>query len=515
MSSTDRSAIKGHYIAKLVSNLGSFFLNFLTAGIIPRMLGPAAYGNLQYLTEFFKQASSLFDMGFSSYFYANLSRNPKDRKLIIFYFSIIIVSSVLLFLAVNCAIFLGFEHDIWPGQNTKYIILASFLGVITLFSQPIVKMADAFYLSIPLEIIKLLQKIIGVGILLSIYYFDLITLENVFWYRIFLGILILAGIVYIIVRDSKFKELEDSERKYVDYVTGIFKYSHPLITYTIFLFFISIADRWILQKFAGSTEQGFYGLAFGLSGICFMFTSALTPIVQREFSISHGKNNSEEIRQTFEKALPLFYSITCYFSAFLLINSRSIVHVIGGEKYTSAILAMQIMMLYPIHQTYGQINGSLFMATDKTKLFRNIGLVSSVIGIFISYLLIAPSKYFGLDLGANGLAVKTVVLQFVTVNIQLYYLSRIFKFDFKGHIFNQFGRIFFYFFIAIVIHSLFKTFAVDSLSNIILVFFAEGMVYTSVIIICICKFPYFIGMGNEQFAHYYDTLIEKIRKLSR
>ena len=42
-------------------------------------------------------------------------------------------------------------------------------------------------------------------------------------------------------------------------------------------------DIWLLQKTSGSIQTAFYGLSYGIAANCFLFTSAMTPIITRKF----------------------------------------------------------------------------------------------------------------------------------------------------------------------------------------------------------------------------------------
>ena len=86
----------------------------------------------------------------------------------------------------------------------------------------------------------------------------------------------------------------------------------------------------MLQKFAGSVEQGFYGFSYQIGGVCFLFTSAMTPLIIREFSIAFEKHKIQEVARLFN----------------------------------------------------GQLSGSVFIASDKTKLYRDISVFSMLVLFF-------------------------------------------------------------------------------------------------------------------------------------
>ena len=103
----------------------------------------------------------------------------------------------------------------------------------------------------------------------------------------------------------------------------------------------------------------------------------------------------------------------------------------GGESFKgAAVIPIALMSLYPIHQTYGQLNSAVYFATGRTKLYRNIGLVIKIFGLFVVYLFLAPKAQLGLNMGSTGLALKMVIVQLVGQNILLWFNTGFLKISF-------------------------------------------------------------------------------------
>ena len=101
ISSAGADSLKRRYIFKLVANIFGLIIGLATQAIIPRGLGPVAYGDFNFLTNFFQQVFGFFDMGTSTCFYTKLSQRQNDSGLVSFYlcFSGIISLVVLTFVA--------------------------------------------------------------------------------------------------------------------------------------------------------------------------------------------------------------------------------------------------------------------------------------------------------------------------------------------------------------------------------------------------------------------------------
>jgi hypothetical protein len=98
------------------------------------------------------------------------------------------------------------------------------------------------------------------------------------------------------------------------------------------------------------------------------------------------------------------------------------------------------MFLHPMHVVYGQIAGGSLIALQKTKLYTNITICTTILGFFVTYFLIAPKNFTipGLGLNSFGLALKVVINQFIVVNIQTYFICKHLKISYLNFLKSQF-----------------------------------------------------------------------------
>lgn len=135
--------------------------------------------------------------------------------------------------------------------------------------------------------------------------------------------------------------MEKSEGKL--YFKDLFQYVNPLIIYTVVELITGLLGRWLLQKFGGSVQQGFYTLSYQIGAIIILFTTSLTPFLMREFSITFGKKDIESMSSMFRRLIPLMYGITAFLSCFVAVYSYEITNIIGEGKYKGAEIVVTIM----------------------------------------------------------------------------------------------------------------------------------------------------------------------------
>lgn len=436
---SNASHLKLKFIAKLASNFASLVLGLATISLVPRTLGPAAYGAFEFLTAFFQQVTGFLDMGTSTCFYTKASQRHDDVGLVRRYFLFVALMGVIVMLVTLGLTFSPVRETIWPGQSWLLIAVACLVAFLTWATQVVQKSLDAHGVTVRSERILLFQRLFAITLLLSLFAMELLVLESYFYYFVCIqGVLLLAW--WWLIRQAGIAN-PNQPGKYVkplrEYVHEFYDYSHPLLTYALMGLVAGVADRWLLQHYAGSVEQGYFGMAFRVGAVCLLFTGAMTQLLTREFSRAWSEQNLVEMGRLFQRYIPLFYAIATYFSMFVAVRGKTVALLFGGREYAEGALALSIMALYPMLQTYGQLSGAIFYASGQTRLYRNIGIGSMLFGLPVLYLMIAPLNAGGMMLGAVGLAMKILALSFVSVNAQLWFNARLLGLDFSWFLWHQ------------------------------------------------------------------------------
>jgi O-antigen/teichoic acid export membrane protein len=472
-------------------------MNLVVQAIIPRGLGPRAYGDFNFLTNFFSQITGFLDSGTSVAFYTKLSRRPDDAGLVRFYLCFMGIASVAVLLLVLGVTPTPLAAMLWPDQKSIYIYLAALLAVLLWASQALNQMTDAYGLTVPSEVARLVQKAFALLLILALFAAGHLHLTNFFFYNYAILLFLIIAFVWVLRRwrHDPGKEAPHAPVQGKGYARELYEYSHPLVIYAAAGLIANILDRWLLQYFGGSIEQGFFGLSFQIGALCIAFTTAMTPLLLREFSIAHENQDLARMSRLFQRSAFLLYSVAAYFSCFVALQSDKVIYIMGGDKYRDAARAVAIMALYPMHQTYGQLTSSVMYAAGQTRLYRNVGTIFLLAGMPVTYFLIAPSSLFGFDAGATGLALKMVLVQFVTVNTLLLFNVRFLKLSLGRFLTHQIVVL-----AALMSLATGATLIVDSLLNgggVVSRFLGAGFLYTLAVAVLACLFPSFFGLSRE------------------
>lgn len=513
MSEFEKDSLKKKYIYKFFANLISLVSGFIVQAIVPRALGPKSYGDFNFLTNFFAEVMSFLDIGTSSCFYTKLSHRQRESGLVTFYLYFSVFIGLVAVGSVALAHSTSIYTKIWPAQDLFYIYLGAFFGILTwLAYQVLNNMVDAYGITVYAEKIKIIQKVIAVTLISALFIWGRLSLRNFFYYNYIILVFIIAAFIWI-SRQTKYLNIEKlrlSFKEIKKYVNEFYLYSHPLFLYSLVGMAAGIFDRWILQIYGGSVQQGFFGFSYQIWIFCLLFSGAMTPLLTREFSIAFANKDLTHMGNLFRRYVPLFYSLTAYFSCFIAIQASKVIHILGGNDYKGATMALTIMALCPIHQTYGQLSGSVFLAAGKTKLYRNIGITFMLIGLPLAYILIAPKMKIGLDMGASGLAIKIALLQFIAVNVQLYFNAKLLKLSFWKFLAHQIVNL-----VSLLTLAFFTAFLIDNALGaylgIIPRFVLSGILYTLIVFSLLYLLPIIFGLKKHDLHKIVQILRNKLK----
>ncbi len=424
-------SLRKRYLYKVLASVFGLLSNLVIYSIVPRVLGPAAYGNFNFLSHFFSQLVEILDGRSSVGALVKASQRPDEKGLVVSYLYYTAVVSALLFGAIQLSHWTGVEDWLWPDQNSENIYLAAAWGLLVWYHGILHKLCDAYGYTVVAEKVRIFQKLLAIVLLLAFYYFDYITLRSFFIYYISTLLMLVVGFAFVLIRKQKFPFYKDFKALKFPAIRSYFKeyyiYTFPLLLYISLEAFTSIIDRWLLQYSSGAQEQGYFSLGFQISAISALFVSSVASLIEREFSIAHGRKDFAQLRYLFDRYIPLLFSFAAFFSCFTFFHAGNVIDVFAGDSFDSSLLVIVIMSAFPIFFTFGRILGSIYFATGQNILYRNLGFVFFLGGMVLSYILISPKTLGGLEMGAVGLSIKIVLVYGALVVTQFYFICKILK----------------------------------------------------------------------------------------
>ena len=437
-------SVKKRFSFKIMSGAITAALGLVTVSLVTRALGPALLGKFDFLRAQFTAVVSFLDTGSSQAFYTYNSRHDRyenSRAAIVFYRFFVGVVSLLVILGTWLAIALNWSDTFWPGiSEARDLLLGALLALGIWIFTIVTGFGDSKGQTLPVEIIKVAVRIVGVGVLFAMYFLQAITLSS---YLIFSIALVLAPALlsWWFYRHQAASVARGPVTRQELRTIGRFflSFCSPMFVFAAFCLVHELMDRWLLQRYAGSVEQGYFALGFRFAAICMLIIAAINPLFMREFSRAHGEDRPGDMRTLYVRHLHAFYFLVAALAVFFAFHSNELLFLLGGKEYRGASWAFFLMALSPLTVVYGQLNGSVYYATERTRTYRNVGIALILVGMPVSYFLIAPAENLlpGLGLGAMGLSMKRLATEWVGVNLLAYFNCRFLGLSYGKFLWHQ------------------------------------------------------------------------------
>lgn len=147
-------------------------------------------------------------------------------------------------------------------------------------------------------------------------------------------------------------------------------------------------------------------------------------------------------------------------------------------------------MLYPLIGSFSLLNSAILYTTEKTKLFLKLSLIFTPVGVLITYMLL--NKEWGFSMGSNGLAIKNVIADFISVVIILYINSKYLNFGYLKTLLH-------FFFIGVFIAIAYLSHFIIGIihAKLFVTIFVSGMIYSFLILVLFFSFPQLLGLSTN------------------
>lgn len=423
------TSIRGRFAFTVGANLIRSLLSFAAGMLLARWLGPANYGNMAFLLGTFMGLRQLLDMGSSSAFFTFLSQRPRSMRFVKSFFIWLAVQFLIPLFVIALLLPAQWVQTIWQGEQRGLVVMAFTAAFMQNSVWPVIQQAG--------ESQRQTLWIQGVGVAVAGLHLLAVLLlwglGKLGLYAVFAIIAVEYSIAAVVAHRrfqyGKADLLEGSPepglRRYLDYC-------FPLISYSAIGFAYTFADSWLLQVYGGGVHQAFYAVSAQLSSIALIATSSILSIFWKEIAEAHHHGDHERAGMLYRKVSRLLFLVGAMIAGFLIPWAESLLRIMLGAAYVGGATTMAIMFLYPVHQSMGQIGGTMLLATERVSIQVVIGVVFMVVSMVVTYLVLAPGSGLvpGLGLASEGLALKMVAMQIIQVNVIAYVISRLWNWPF-------------------------------------------------------------------------------------
>jgi len=416
-------SISSRFAVSVLANLLRGGLAFAATIIIARVLGPEKYGDYAFLLGSFIATMGLLNLGTSSAFQTFISQKERGKMFVFSYAGWQLLQ--ILFVLLVIAVILPEEwlNRIWLGHDRDLVLMA-FVAVFMQWQawRTMVQIGESRRLTYRVQVLNISIAAVHLVLIIGFWIGEMLSVPLVF------GLILAEYVVFLIVACNVLSALKlegepfDGRSVLREYVT----YCSPLILYSIVVFSYEFADRWMLQNFGGSRQQGLYEVGFRFGMVSLLITASLLNIFWKEIAEAKEKENLELIQRLYRKASRFLFWLGAVLVGFLVPWSEEIIQLMLGPSYAEGSLILAIMLVFSAFGSLAQINGSMLLASGNTKAHFAFGSIFMGLSIPCSYFILASKDAYlpGLQMGALGLAVKMLVFIILHVNVVSWWISR-------------------------------------------------------------------------------------------
>lgn len=421
------TAVRTRFLLSVAANVVRAALSLATGLLVARGLDPSHYGDLTYLLGSFVAIRVLLDMGSSNAFYTFISRQPRGRTFYLLYFGWLLLQFAVSLLMVAAVLPQGVVEKIWFGHSREMILLA----LVASFMQQqvwttITQLGESGRLTVKVQALGVAVATTHLAIVAAFVAMGTLSVKVVLLALVGEYVMVLPFASQLLHIPALLSSALAEPRSAVIFA-DFWRYCRPLAVVGLMAFVYEFADKWLLQRFGGSSQQGFYQVAAQMSAVSLIATTSILNIFWKEIAEASARDDKERLARLYKKVSRGLLMLGAAVSCILIPWSEQIVSRLLGSAYQASWPVLALMLLYPIHQSTGQVNAAMFMACERTSAYMAIAVAGQLISLPISYFLVAsPGQHPipGLGLGAYGLALKMVGMNLVLVNFQAWMIAK-------------------------------------------------------------------------------------------
>lgn len=411
-------SVRRRYLVTLITQFVQLAGSIVTAGVVPRALRPADFGNYSFLMNTASTIRTFLDPSASQAFFTFSSQERRTGSLTQLYGLVILIQMAVSFSLISIVVFAGRLDSIWPGQRLEHILLVTVLDWMIFLAIILRQLGDSKGLTVRAQFISLAASVLNIAGVLVLNSMGRLNLYTYIAINMISTIVIGVGLVRWLLMENEGLTWEGTVRERLrEYISRWWRYASPLLVWEYYKPLLAYLSVYLLQRWYGSVEQGYFALASKWSAFVLVFTSSALSIFWREIANAVSRGERERAARIYEKFTHLLFFLSVVLCAWLSFGSPYLVQILVGEEYLLAVPTLALMAFYPLQQTYGQINVAALKGAEQTKVIRNLGILISIPDLLLTYFLLAPADapIPGLRLGALGVAIKMVVYGLISV----------------------------------------------------------------------------------------------------
>ena len=479
------------YVIKLISTVLIALINAVVQLILPQALTIGEYADYTYNLNVFTSVLAIAILSVDGAFASKISKRLKEGKLVLFYGKFLLGVALILNVAIIVLFGTSLGERFFPGQTFITVILALNASFVMKLIQEVMALYDCYALTRISEPFVVAHKVIIAIIVYVAYVFAMLSIENFYIVQIIVILLICSIMLTIFVRKNK-EIFIIKEENPSGYVSEFVQYCRPLVIANIVTNGLLIVSNWLLKNYGGDTQQAYYGVAWQLNTLLAYTFTPITALLQREYAVR--VRDMVSLRSLYQSILKNTMGVVTIFACFILLNTDIVLVTLFGTNYAGAVGVTRLIMVYTIFQAWGQVNGAMFTATERTGIYAKISVAVQVLSLLLIIVFQLPNFIWPEGLGAIGIGWQKMLGNLISVALCCYFNCRYLGVHFLKECRISMLPAILWMGLAALVRGAFELLWRQlNISNVYIEFFVNGFVYCLFVGICLILFPQILG----------------------
>lgn len=406
------------YLATLAAQVVRLGYSIVAAIIVPRALGPVAYGNYNFVLATAATLRSCVDNSTQQAFFTFSSQQRESGSLTRVYALVLAVQFALVMGLIAIAWLTGTTHYLWHDQDIDAIVWVTLVDWAVFLALSLQQLGDSKGLSVRVQAIGALAALLMLVALLTLFALDRLDFRAFVFVNLGGALFTCALLVRWLLVDNAGLTWRGAAHVSA-YARRWWSFARPLLLVQYYLPVVAWLGIYLVQRWYGSAEQGYYALALQWSAIGLVFTNAALALFWREIAFHTATGDRERAGVMYEKLSGGLVFLALVLACGLCAASDTLVPLVSGPEFLPAVGVVAVMAFYPVAQTLGQLTTAALKATERTRTYAFYSVGLSIPDLALTYFLLAPptAAVPGLGLGAIGLAIKIALYGLLSVQI--------------------------------------------------------------------------------------------------
>ena len=396
-----------NYMFKIAGTILAGLSNIFFLFVMPKLLGPAAYGLYVYVQNFWLQIFSFMEVNSTTYFAQQVAKSRAGQKLRNVYFSYWLV--IILFCVAIAGLVPTFV------TTTKSVLFLGLLAFGTFFAtQQMLKLCDGAGISKVSESVRIIYRFGLITLFFTLFFRKEISLELYLQIFSFLNVIYLGALLYVFNRYMRQNKGAFDSVSFLKIIKDAYNFCAPIFVGSLLISAGLLFDFWLLKSEFGAEEVGRYSYSLMLFATVSFLSAALQPLYHRVFSIAQARHYHRLKRLYLTTSLSAVVCVALIGSVLFVLLGPLIISRGSPFAVDDMMPILLVICTYPVMQSIGQVLTAVIYAGEEVLFVRSVYSAASLLGLPISYVLIKIS-----DLGAVGLAIKLVFIQSISLGLFL------------------------------------------------------------------------------------------------